>query len=192
MNSILDHMMADFPLGENDLKLLQSKIKTKQVAKGEILLMKGELSNDFYFVKSGLLRSYVIDDNGKEHIFMFAPEGWIIADNVSNAIQAPSELFIDALEASVIEVCNKHFFEEAMAQHSQVGATGTKKLINRMAVLQKRVIMLMSASAMQRYEHFLETYPNIVQRVTQKMIASYLGITPEALSKIRGGMARKK
>ncbi len=192
MNSILDQLMLNFPLDKIDMELLQSKIKTKHVAKGEILQMKGELSNNFYFVKQGLLRSYVIDDNGKEHIFMFAPEGWIIADNVSNAIQVPSELFIDALEASEIEICNKHFFEEAMAQHSQVVAVSTKKLINRMAVLQRRVIMLMSASAMQRYEHFLETYPNIVQRVPQKMIASYLGITPEALSKIRGGMTRKK
>ena len=68
----------------------------------------------------------------------------------------------------------------------QKNTFGIEKLLKRVAVLQKRIIMLMSATAWERYQDFIETYPNIVQRVPQKMIASYLGITPEALSKIRG------
>jgi CRP-like cAMP-binding protein len=69
---------------------------------------------------------------------------------------------------------------------------GISRLMKRISVLQRRVIMLMSATALQRYNDFLEMYPNIVQRVPQKMIASYLGITPEALSKIRGQLAKPK
>lgn len=104
---------------------------------------------------------------------MFAPEGWIIADNVS-----PNEhcdLFIDALEDSIVIQKEK----ELSAEHE------IEKLIKRLGVLQKRVIMLMSAPAIKRYEHFISTYPEIVQRVPQKMIASYLGITPQALSTLR-------
>ncbi|MEM9548926.1 MAG: Crp/Fnr family transcriptional regulator, partial [Bacteroidota bacterium] len=111
---------------------------------------------------------------GKEHIFMFAPEGWIIGDNVSP--EKPSSLYIDALEDSELIIREKIIEKEKNA----------KKLIKRIEVLQKRIIQLMSASAIERYEDFIATYPKISQRVSQKMIASYLGITPEALSKVKG------
>lgn len=112
---------------------------------------------------------------------MFAPEGWIITDN--QAPDVPADLFIDALEDSIITSQPKDIKDRNI---------NVVPLIKRLAVLQKRVIMLMSASAIERYEHFVATYPDIVQRVPQKMIASYLGITPEALSKVKGERVRKK
>lgn len=155
-------------------------MKKIQIDKGEILQRKGEHSTKGYIVESGLLRSYSIDEKGKEHIFMFAPEGWILADNIPPNL--PSELFIDALEDSVAIV-----FKKGEEDNQDV-----QKLFNRIRVLQKRIIMLMSATAIERYEHFIETYPDITQRVSQRMIASYLGITPEALSKVKGERKRKK
>ena len=148
-------------------------MKKISVKKGEILQRKGELNSKVYKVHSGLLRSYSIDEQGKEHIFLFAPEDWIIADN--SAKDVPSELYIDALEDTECEAINRD--EDLVLE--------PLKLLKRMAVLQNRVIMLMSASAIERYNHFLKTYPHIVQRVSQKMIASYLGITPEALSRVK-------
>lgn len=148
-------------------------MKEIEVRKGQILQRKGDLNSMVYIVKSGLLRSYSIDDKGKEHIYMFAPENWIIADGVSS--QKPCELFIDALEDSEIIIREKNINQ----------SSHTHKLINRLETLQNRIIMLMSATAIERYEHFVATYPNIVQRVPQKMIASYLGITPEALSTVK-------
>jgi hypothetical protein len=112
---------------------------------------------------------------------MFASENWIIGDNCE--INVPCDLFIDAIENSVITVTDK----EVSKQNSN-----NNSLFNRLAVLQKRIIMLMSSSAIERYQHFVETYPGIIQRVPQKMVASYLGITPEALSKVRGDKARTK
>jgi len=156
-------------------------VKIIKVKKGDILQYKGDFNSSVYKVESGLLRSYTIDEKGKEHIFMFAPEGWIIADMVLPDVGC--ELFIDALEDSVITVTDKSYSE----QKPQV-----KALVNRITVLQQRVIMLMSHSAIERYEHFIETYPALTQRVPQKLIASYLGITPEALSKVKGDKARSK
>ena len=104
---------------------------------------------------------------------MFAPEGWLVADATSP--DKPGDLFIDALEDSVVIQKTKDVTLEHQAD----------KLIKRLEVLQQRVIMLMSASALERYEHFIATYPDIVQRVPQRMIASYLGITPEALSTVK-------
>jgi CRP-like cAMP-binding protein len=164
----------------NDILSLDSKAVTKQVKKGEFLQREGELSTSVFYVKKGLLRSYTIDGKGKEHIFMFGSEGWIVADNVAQGEKG--ELYIDALEDSIVIPISK----------SVPPKSDSKKLLKRIGVLQKRIIMLMSASAIDRYNHFLETYPNIIQRVPQKIIASYLGITPQALSTLRGKIARKK
>ena len=92
------------------------------------------------------------------------------------------ELFIDALEDSVVTPISK----------SAPPKSDFQKLHKRIGVLQKRIIMLMSAPAIERYNHFLEIYPDIVQRVPQRMIASYLGITPQALSTLRGEIAKGK
>ncbi|MEM9921145.1 MAG: Crp/Fnr family transcriptional regulator [Bacteroidota bacterium] len=148
------------------------------IKKGQFLQRKGERSTRVYIVLSGLLRSYSIDNKGKEHIFMFAPEHWTIAD--SNPPDMPSELYIDAIENSTLIAVEKN--EES---------PNIEKILRRINVLQKRIILLMSASAIERYEHFIETYPDIVQRVPQRMIASYLGITPEALSKVKGQRRKK-
>lgn len=155
------------------------KLNKISVKKEQILQHKGDLNTKVYAVKSGLLRSYSIDEKGKEHIFMFAPEGWIVAD--SQAAEIPCDLFIDALEDSEVIISEKNLDDEVDGQ----------KFVNRLAALQKRVIMLMSASAIERYEHFIKTYPEITQRVPQKMIASYLGITPEALSKVKSQRIRE-
>ncbi|HLP93063.1 MAG TPA: Crp/Fnr family transcriptional regulator [Saprospiraceae bacterium] len=191
MRSFPEFFEASNEYTPEQLEKIASLVRTKQVAKGEILLRRGETNTKGYFVMKGCLRSYAIDDKGKEHIFMFAPEGWLASDMTTFVRNTPSDLFIDAIEDSEVGVLDVRLFEAAGFDVKQLFGTGIDKLINRVAVLQKRIIMLMSASAWERYQHFLDTYPNIVQRVPQRMIASYLGITPEALSKLRGDMAKK-
>lgn len=155
------------------------EMKKIDVKKGEVLQRSGDLNSKVYQVVSGLLRSFTVDEKGREHIFMFAPENWTIAD--SQPKEKPCDLYIDALEDSILLVLDKDIKREAQ----NVGA-----FIKRLAVLQNRIIMLMSFSAIKRFEHFEATYPEILQRVPQKMIASYLGITPEALSKLKNERIR--
>ena len=164
----------------NEILSLDSEEKIMRFNKGEFLQRTGVLSTSVFLVKKGLLRSYTIDNKGKEHIFMFGSEGWIVGDNVAPGEKG--ELFIDALEDSVVVPISKISPPKSDLQ----------KLHKRIGVLQKRIIMLMSAPAVERYNHFLEIYPDIVQRVPQKMIASYLGITPQALSTLRGQITRLK
>lgn len=149
-------------------------MKEVKIKKGTILQKSGDVNRKVYHVISGLLRSYTIDEKGKEYIFMFAPAHCTIA--YSQPKEKPSDLYIDVLEDALILVFPKDLQRER--RHAEA-------LIKRLSVLQKRVIMLMSASATQGDEHFEETYPGIAQSVTQKMIASYLGTTPEALSKLK-------
>jgi CRP-like cAMP-binding protein len=165
------------------------QLKTIQVKKGDTLQRKGDDAKHAYFVTRGLLRSFTIDVKGKEHIFMFAPEGWIISDVQSTAMQSPAVLSIDALEDSEVQVIRADIFEELvnkhMGSHPDFARIELNRLLRRIAVLQKRVLLLLSATATERYQEFIATYPSLQQRVSQRHIASYLGITPEALSRLR-------
>jgi CRP-like cAMP-binding protein len=187
MQSFIDTLTSEVTLKEETILKLKSWIISTHFKKGEIIQNKGEINRKIFFVKKGLLRSYVIDVHGKEHIYTFAPENWAIWDAMS-----PNELIIDAIEDSEIDICNEAVFQQIFSLKEESSFSVVLKLINRIAALQNRVILLISANAWERYQHFVTTYPSIIQRVPQKMIASYLGITPEALSKIRGNMVKKK
>ena len=175
----------------NEILSLDSKENTAYFNKGDILQREGENCSKAFFVKKGLLRSYTIDDKGKEHIFMFAPESWVIADIESQEFNQPAKLFIDCVEESEVFILDRTVLIKSELNIDQL-KNNINLLSRRVAVLQRRVIMLMSASAKDRYELFLVTYPKIPNRVPQRMIASYLGMTPEALSKIRGEMSKSK
>ena len=157
-------------------------MKKINVKKGDLLQQKGDISTKIYIVESGLLRSYTNDDKGKEHIYMFGPENWLVTDNCEP--NTPCQLFIDALENSIINVTSK---EELLKESPDLDS-----LLRRLNRMQNRIIMLMSSNAKERYEHFIKTYPNITQRVPLKLVASYLGITPESLSRVRHELTQKK
>ncbi|MGK0388839.1 MAG: CRP-like cAMP-binding protein [Maribacter sp.] len=189
MDLITDILRFKDSDSSSGMDILRKATVTKSFRKGDILEYQGESSTKIYFVKKGVLRSYAIDEKGKEHIFMFASEGWIIADGAD--YNSVAELFIDVIEDSEVDIIDKKLFHKTIVPIQDLNER-VISLIKRVSVLQRRVIMLMSASAIERYEHFVETYPDIVQRVPQKMIASYLGMTPEALSKVKGDKARRK
>ncbi|MFT5885424.1 MAG: CRP-like cAMP-binding protein [Arcticibacterium sp.] len=164
------------------------KAKLKHFRKGDILQEPGNLKASTFFVKKGLLRSYIIDSKGKEHIFMFAPEGWIIADVEALEFNEPVQLFIDCLEDSEIIIFDKSsLFRADISKEKMV--VNAQLLYRRMGKLQRRVLMLLGSPAIDRYTYFLNTYPELPNRVPQRMIATYLGITPQALSTIRGKIA---
>ncbi|MEM8565421.1 MAG: Crp/Fnr family transcriptional regulator [Bacteroidota bacterium] len=142
-----------------------------KVKRGEVLQSPEALNTKVYHVKSGLLRSYAVDQDDKENIFMFAPEGWVIADNVPP--EKPAVLFIDAIEDSVVIVLPKDLEREKR---------NVAPIFKRLESFQERILMLISSNAIERYEKFVDMYPSLVQRVPQRMIASYIGVTPETLS----------
>ncbi len=164
---------------------------TKNFRRGEIIQTPNSYNAYAIYVKKGLLSSYIIDSNGKEHIYMFAPEGWIIGDIEAMEYKQPSELFIDSLEDSEII-----FFEQDSSFKSNLNQSqmieNVTLLRRRIGRLQRRVLMLLGAPAADRYNYFLEIYPALTNRVPQKLIASFLGIAPQTLSTIRSKIARSK
>lgn len=167
------------------MDLITKNIEPKKVTKGTVLQRKGDTIFKSYYVEKGLLRTYIMDSDGKEYTFMFAPEGWFIADFDLIYNRKKAELYIEALEDSELLVIGEDLFTQMHHLPEPILAQQINRFINRLSVLQKRVLMLMSAPAKERYLDFLEMYPTIPQRVPQKMIASYLGITSEALSRVR-------
>lgn len=164
--------------------------KTKKVLKGEILLSQGETAKYAYRVKCGCLKSYVIDNAGKEHILQFAPEDWLIGDMDSSTNKKPSAIFIDAIENSEVAFMPTSYIDNLHSLEKEVLGEMSIKLRNNLIATNKRIISLLSATAQDRYIEFTETYPTLVQRLPLKLIASYIGITPEYLSGLRNKLSK--
>lgn len=165
--------------------------ETKTVSKGTILLHQGDLCKAVFTVKKGCLKSYTTDNSGKEHILQFAPEGWDISDLDSFLNDKPSIVCIVAIEDSEFIISNKDFLLNYESFDKPALIELNNKLLHNIIATNRRLIALLAASAEERYIGFTQIYPNLVQRLPLKLIASYIGITPEYLSEIRRKIAQK-
>lgn len=182
--------LLDVPISA--VELCDEKIKVKKIQKGSFLLNEGEICTDTFFVNKGLLRMYSIDKNGKEHILHFAPENWILVDRSSLYLNQPSDYYIDAVEDTEVLILSPEYFDFLGEKQPSVISKQNSLLHIHISSLQKRITQLLGATAEERYLDFLKTYPNIFERVPQWMVASYLGITPESLSRVRKELVKKK
>ena len=178
-------------INDDQFNLIANHLKVKSFDKNEMILMKGDISSHGYFVLSGLLRSYSIDSKGKTHIIQFAPEQWWLSERNGMLFNEPSDFFIDATEATKVVIVHKDFLNEAAKHVPTIFNFNITMLNNSIRFMQKRINMLLSATAEERYLDFITLYPNLTLRVPQSMIASYLGITPESLSRVRKDLAHK-
>ena len=168
-----------------------SCLKIKTYKKGQILLSAGDIKSDAYFVNSGLLRYYSIDEKGKEHIIQFAPEDWMLSDRDTTIFNEKSVFYIEAIEETEVVIIKKDFFITIQNIVPEILELNILMLHNSIRFMQKRINMLLSATAEERYIDFIKLYPNLTLRAPQWMIASYLGITPESLSRVRKDLANK-
>lgn len=184
-------LTSNIDIDAQTIQQLASRCQMRQFKKGEFLLRMGEKCGHSFFIESGLLRQFTVDDKGKEHIIQFAPENWFIADYESVHFDEPSSYFIEALEDTTVLMLEEVFIEELARTNPTFIHFNNKLLYNYIRTLQKRVTQLQSTSAEQRYLDFIEMCPDVLLRVPQTMVASYLGITPESLSRIRKGLVDK-
>jgi CRP-like cAMP-binding protein len=185
------YLAARAAFTDGDFDIVHAAFLFKRLPAGDFLQRAGEVTRHAAFVASGCLRNYVIDAKGKEHIVQFAPETWWLADGTSLSAGTPSLYFIDAIEDSevlLIDPPSHQRLIERVAGYATAFQTGLQR---HAAAKDQRIVSSLSATAEERYLEFLRIYPSIALRVPQSMLASYLGMTPETVSRIRKNLSRK-
>lgn len=191
LENLKTYILANTDVTEEQYKELEPLTYSLHVKKGQILLEQNQVCHRSFFVCKGLLRSYTVDEMGKEHIIQFASENWWIADRSSFYFDEPSALFIDAIEDTELVYIEKAFLsklEQISTNYSRFNTLALQKNIRQM---QKRINYLLSATAEEKYLDFIESHRLLTLRLPLHMIASYLGMTPESLSRVRKQLALK-
>ena len=179
-------------LSEEEEAIIKQYLTPKKLRKKQYLLQEGDVCKHIAFVEKGALKAYVVDDAGAESIIQFALEGWVISDLYSFLTGEPATYNIDALENAELVLISKSAHEELLKKIPKYETYIRLQITGAYIALQKRLTSIISLPLEERYKNFLALYPNIAQRVPQHMIASYMGLTPETLSRVRSRMASRK
>jgi CRP-like cAMP-binding protein len=190
LNKFRAYLEKSLTITDEQFALISSDLKIKTFEKNEIILSEGDICQKTYFVVDGLLRSYSTDSKGKIHIIQFAPELWWLSER-NGLFNEAADFYIDAPEPTTAIIIPKEYFKDAIVHVPALQELNITMLNNSIRFMQKRINMLLSATAEERYLDFIKLYPNLTLRVPQWMIASYLGITPESLSRVRKDLAHK-
>jgi CRP-like cAMP-binding protein len=179
------------PLKDEEVELIKSAFIYKKIKKKQFLLQEGEVCKYAAFIVKGAMRQYSIDEKGIEHVIRLSIENWWAVDRESHAMLTPSIYNIDAWEDTEVLLCTKASF---LAILNKIPAI--REMVNKMDEQhafssQKRLNAAISMRAEQRYANLIDMYPKFLQRFPQHIIASYLGITPESLSRIRNQHSKK-
>lgn len=188
---ILQKGKNQFTLSEAERAEIAVAFLPKKLRKKQYLLQEGEFSKVHAFVVKGCLRMFRVDAKGVEHIFQFAIENWWIGDRESLISGQPSKYNIEALEDAELLLATQPALDE-LQKIPAVNAMIQNLQQNNVIATQNRIHAAISYTAEEKYIDFLKTYPDIFQRVPQQMIASYLGITRETLSRIRKQSVQSK
>lgn len=179
------------PLTEEEKVLIKAYITPKKLRKKQYLLQENDVCKYIAFVAKGALRAYTVSEKGTEHIVQFALEGWIVSDLFSFLTGEPATYNIDALEAADLLLISKTAHDELLMKVPKYETWTRLQLTGAYIAMQRRLSSIISLNLEERYSFFTSLYPDIVQRVPQHMIASYMGLTPETLSRVRSRLAQK-
>ncbi|MFD2573264.1 Crp/Fnr family transcriptional regulator [Spirosoma soli] len=175
-------------LTAEQIELIRSASVVRKVRRKQRLLQAGEVCQYKMFVIRGLLRTYHITDAGHEYAMKFTAEHGFLTDPESYVHQTPSKLCIDALEPSDVLLWNHDDFENLRIAIPELNALSEHMITHSNIETQKRILLNISSTPEERYLNFMTTYPDIFRRVPLHMVASYLGVSRETLTRIRQGL----
>jgi len=185
---LIAHIQEKVWLGDKDKELIISFFKFKKLKRKQYLLQEGDVCKYISFVSQGLLKSYIVDEKGNEHINLFAWEGWWISDFESFIFGNKAKLDIDAVEDTTLLLLSKENYEKMLAEIPVMERYFRILYQNSLATKDGRLISANTHTAEEKYSLFLEAYPAINQRLPQNLIASYLGLSAETISRIKRKM----
>lgn len=171
------------PLTDKEFDYILSHFTTKKLKKHQFLIQESDLVQNDYFVIKGLLKAYYINEEGKEHIMQFAMEDWWITDYQAYFNETKASLNIDCIETTEVLCLSLYNREKLCADMHKIEHFFRKKSNSGYVALQRRILSLLNSNAKERYEQLLQQYPALFQRVPKTLIASYLGVSRETLSR---------
>lgn len=190
--SINDYVNRCGTFSPEDIAVFNDLLKPKSIRKKQLLLREGEICDFEAYIAKGCLRTFYIDENGSEVILQFSVEDWWVSDMGSFYDRTPSLLYIEAIEDSELLMLNPVRKEELLARVPEFERVFRLMLQRHVSALEHRLIRTIAKTAEDRYVEFMKQYRHISQRVPQHYIASYLGMTPEFLSKVRRRLATRR
>lgn len=189
---LLNYFERLIPLNKEEKELVTQSFHPRLYRKRQYLLQEGNTCTHLNFVVRGCLRMYKIDEQGTTHILQFAAENYWINDLGSFHSDKPSQLNIDALDDTMVLQINRNDLISLFTQAPKFDRIFRVLIENSYVSLQKRLLQNISSTAEERYQAFFDTYPHLVNRLSQTQIASFLGITPEFLSRLRNKLSKPK
>lgn len=192
MDLLIAEIAKEVPLSKPEEDLIKSFFVVKRLRKRQYLMQFGETFRHLFFVEKGMLRAYLKGEKEEEHVIQFAPEGSWIPDSFHQLEDLDALYNMDALENSEVLFIDREDFQTLLTELPKLEKYFRVAMQKRLHALHLRVINYLTHFAEDKYKMFMDVYPDIVQRVPQHMIASYLGIKPETLSRNRKKMATRK
>ncbi len=189
LQPLLNYISKIVTLTDQEITFLTSQVTSRKYLKGQYILQQGDVNKSICFVVSGCTKMFYVDTEGQEHILMFSVEDWWTSDLGSFISQTPSDFNVQCIEDTECIIFSHTNMEETYAQIPKLERLFRKTIEKAFVASQKRIVRNFSMSAKERYLIFRDSYPEIEQRIPQYMVASYLGITKEFLSKIKSQIA---
>ena len=191
MSLLLENINKIVSLTPEEEQLILTQVEVKHYKAKSLLLKAEEVSRNTYFVQRGVVRSFTINDQIIEHVLHFACEGWWIGDMYSYIAEKPGNLFIEVVEDAELIRISKENHQILYQEIPKLECFFRILVENSLVAHQERLMDNMSLTAEERFEKFCSKYPTLIQRVPQKQIASYIGVTPEFFSKMKARLLKK-
>lgn len=188
---LIDHVRSYVELSEQDAETLLTFVKTRKFLKGQIVVQAGDVCRETSFVNKGSLKSFRSDVKGKEHVVSFAIENWWTGDLGSFIAETPADYSVQCLENCELVQFNFDIMEQLYQEVPSMERFFRLLLQRSYVAAQRRAVDRISIPAKELFVQFSEAYPQLIQRIPQYLIASYLGITPQFLSMIRRELAQQ-
>lgn len=184
-SSFLHHIAQHVSLTQPEKELFVSMLRVKKVQRKQLIEQPGFISNYRTFVVTGAFRAYFVSPDGQEHTISLAIDNGMIGDPGSFLLQEPATLFVEALETSTIVQWSYESEQILLEKIPQFSVAMMRRATQIALTIQRRVIAQLSLSAEERYDEFVQNHPLLLHRIPLYIVASYLGMTREFLSKIR-------
>lgn len=184
MERLRKHIEQIAPLTDEEFERIKTSFTLKRVRKNQYLVHEGDEVKYEYLVLSGIYKVFYVDAQGKEYIVQFAQENWWMSDYNAFFKQQPASMFIECIEDGEVLYSTLAAREKLSAELHKMEHFYRVKLTNGYVAAQQRIKLLLSSTPQQRYEEFSKLYPDLMQRIPKKLIAEYLGVSRETLSRL--------